>query len=128
MKGDLFYMSDNDKLCPLKHLANTFGGKCKLPIICILSCDNYSAKRYSVLKRRLGNITNLMLAQSLRELESSGLVHREQYNEIPPRVEYSLTERGKSALTFINYAAEWAVNDLRENSNQIFCNKCVITD
>ncbi len=44
-------MSDNDKLCPLKHLANTFGGKWKLPIICILSCDDYSAKRYSVSRK-----------------------------------------------------------------------------
>ena len=70
----------------------------------------------------------LMLTQSLRELESSGLVHREQYNEIPPRVEYSLTERGKSSLTFINYAAQWAINDLQEDSTQIFCDKCVITD
>ncbi|MBQ7577789.1 MAG: winged helix-turn-helix transcriptional regulator [Synergistaceae bacterium] len=114
-------------LCPLKHLANTFGGKWKLPIICILSSDD-SPKRYSAIKRRLGNITNLMLAQSLRELESSGLVHREQYNEIPPRVEYSLTERGKSALSFITYAAQWAIKDLQENSTQIFCAKCVITD
>lgn len=115
-------------ICPLKHLADTFGGKWKLPIICILSCDNDSPKRYSMLKRRLGNITNLMLAQSLRELESSGLVHREQFNEIPPRVEYSLTERGKSALTFLTHAAEWAIKDLQEDSQQIFCDKCVITD
>ncbi|MBQ7561950.1 MAG: helix-turn-helix transcriptional regulator [Synergistaceae bacterium] len=123
-------MSELEKnyICPLKHLADTFGGKWKLPIICILSSDNDSPKRYSVLKRRLGNITNLMLAQSLRELESSGLVHREQYNEIPPRVEYSLTERGKSALTFLTHAAEWAMKDLQEDSQQIFCDKCVITD
>lgn len=123
-------MSELEKnyICPLKHLADTFGGKWKLPIICILSCDNDSPKRYSVLKRRLGNITNLMLAQSLRELESFGLVHREQYNEIPPRVEYSLTERGKSALTFLTHAAEWAMKDLQEDSQQIFCDKCVITD
>ena len=121
-------MSEKKSLCPLKYLTKTFGGKWKLPIICILSCDNDSPKRYSVLKRRLGNITNLMLAQSLRELESSGLVHREQFNEIPPRVEYSLTERGKSALTFLTHAAEWAMKDLRENSQQIFCAKCVITD
>ena len=121
-------MSDNDKLCPLKYLADTFGGKWKLPIICMLSCDNYLPKRYSVLKRRLGNITNLMLAQSLKELESAGLVNREQYNEMPPRVEYSLTERRKSALKFINSAAEWAIKDLQENSRQIFCAECVIID
>ncbi len=70
------------ELCPLKHLASTFGGKWKLPIICILASEGYMAKRYSVIKRRLGNITNVMLAQSLRELEDSGLVHREQYNKV----------------------------------------------
>ena len=69
--------------CPLRYLSETFGGKWKLPIICILSCGT-EPKRYSVIKRRLRDITNVMLSQSLHELEAAGLIHREQYNEVPP--------------------------------------------
>lgn len=69
-------------LCPIRYLLNIFGGKWKLPIICILSGG--TALRYSSIKRKLGDITNVMLSQSLKELEASGLVHREQYNEVPP--------------------------------------------
>lgn len=116
------------ELCPLKHLASTFGGKWKLPIICILSSDEYMPKRYSMIKRKLGNITNVMLAQSLRELEEAGLVHREQYNEVPPRVEYSLTERGKSALPFLTHAAQWAIEDMKRRKVNAYCEKCVIID
>ena len=115
-------------LCPLKHLASTFGGKWKLPIICILSSEEFAPKRYSVIKRRLGNITNLMLARSLRELEESELVHREQYNEVPPRVEYSLTEHGKETLSFLSHAAQWAVKDMKRKKINLYCDKCVAID
>ena len=117
-----------NNLCPLKHLANTFGGKWKLPIICILSADEFMPKRYSVIKRKLGRITNVMLARSLRELEESGLVHREQYNEIPPRVEYSLTEQGKETLSFLSHAAQWAVKDMKRRKINAYCEKCVIVE
>ena len=117
-------MADENLLCPLKHLAVTFGGKWKLPIICILSADN-SPKRYSMIKRRLGNVTNMMLSQSLHELEASGLIHREHFNEIPPHVEYSLTERGKETLTFLSEATKWATEDLSRNGIKIFCGECV---
>ena len=88
-----------------------FGGKWKTAIICILSADG-TPKRYSVIKRRLRDITNVMLAQSLRELEAAGFVSREQFNEMPPRVEYALTERGMNALPFLSEAFKWAVNDM----------------
>ena len=65
-----------------------------MPIICILA--DMSSKRYNTIKRRLGNITNMMLAQSLKELEAAGMVSRKQYNEVPPHVEYSLTELGQT--------------------------------
>ena len=111
-----------ENLCPLKYLANTFGGKWKLPIICILS--DMSPKRYSAIKRSLGDITNMMLAQSLKELESSGLVSRTQYNEVPPRVEYSLTERGKNALPMLTAAAQWAVSEMGNDGFTPDCRKC----
>ena len=111
-----------ENICPLKYLTNTFGGKWKLPIICILA--DMSPKRYSVIKRRLGNITNMMLAQSLKELEAAGLVSRRQYNEVPPHVEYSLTERGKNALPMLTAAAQWAVSEMENDGFSPNCEKC----
>lgn len=116
-------MREKNLICPLKFLMNTFGGKWKMPIICILAGDK--PQRYSMIKRRLGDITNMMLSQSLKELEASGLIHREQFNEVPPRVEYSLTEKGRSALPFLTEAAKWAIEDLNRNGMKIFCGECL---
>lgn len=116
-------MPDNETKCPLRYLIDVFGGKWKLPLICILAGDK--PQRYSTIKRRLRDITNMMLSQSLKELEASGLIHREQFNEIPPHVEYSLTERGKEALPFLTEAAKWAIEDLTRNGMKIFCGDCV---
>ena len=80
-----------------------------------------------MIKRRLGNVTNMMLSQSLHELEASGLIHREQFNEIPPHVEYSLTEREKETLTFLSEAAKWATEDLSRNGIKILCGECMNT-
>ena len=63
-----------EAVCPLRHLADVFGGKWKLPIMCILAGD--APVRYSAIRRRLDGVTNVMLTQSLRELESYGLVER----------------------------------------------------
>ena len=93
-----------------------------MPIICILS--DMSPKRYSAIKRSLGDITNMMLAQSLKELESSGLVSRTQYNEVPPRVEYSLTERGKNAVPMLTAAAQWALGEMENDGLLPNCGKC----
>ena len=112
----------NEELCTLRYLSKIFGGKWKMPIICILSSQE--PKRYSVIKRKLKDVTDVMLAQSLKELEISGLIERKQYNEVPPRVEYSLTQKGKSTLTFLSVAAEWAANDMKKNSVCQFCDKC----
>ena len=115
-------MQDNNTICPLKYLTQVFGGKWKIPIICILS--DQEPKRYSTIKRRLGSITNMMLAQSLKDLESAGMVSRTQFNEIPPHVEYSLTERGIRALSFITAAAQWAVQELSESGVSPDCEEC----
>ena len=108
--------------CPLRHLADVFGGKWKLPIMCILAGD--APVRYSAIRRRLEGVTNVMLTQSLRELESYGLVDRRQFSEVPPRVEYSLTERGRSAMPFLTAAAQWASDDLASTGCGKLCGQC----
>lgn len=90
--------SEENLLCPIRYTIDIVGGKWKLPIICMLASG--LPIRYSRIKRKLTGVTNMMLAQSLKELEASGIVHREQYNEIPPRVEYTLTDKGKSIIEY----------------------------
>ena len=109
-------------ICPLKYLTHTFGGKWKLSIICILA--DMSPKRYSVIKRRLGDITNMMLSQSLKELEAAGMVSRTQYNEVPPRVEYSLTKKGKGSLPMLTAAAQWAISEMEGEGLSPHCGEC----
>ena len=111
-----------DTMCPLRYLTRIFGGKWKIPIICILADD--TPKRYSVIKRRLGDITNMMLAQSLKELEAAGMVSRIQFNEVPPHVEYSLTARGKRAIPMLTAAAQWAVREMEDDGVEGQCGTC----
>ena len=111
--------------CPLRFLTDTFGGKWKLPIICILSSEK--PQRYSAIKRRLGDITNMMLSQSLKELEAAGMVSRTQYNEVPPRVEYSLTKKGRGSLPMLTAAAQWAVSEMEGEGLSPHCGECCST-
>ena len=115
-------MSDNNTMCPLRYLADVFGGKWKMPILCILSGEQ--PQRYSTIKRRIGDITNMMLAQSLKELEAVGMVNRTQFNEIPPHVEYSLTDKGRRALPMLTAAAQWAISELSEKQLCANCETC----
>ncbi len=113
-------------LCPIRYIMNLFGGKWKLPIVCMLAAP--TPLRYSTIKRKLGDITNVMLAQSLRELEGAGIVHREQYNEVPPRVEYTLTEKGRSVLPALSQLAGWAIGEMESGSScGVLCTKCQTT-
>ncbi len=66
-----------------------------------------------------------MLAQSLRELEADNLISRHQYNEIPPHVEYTLTEKGRSSLSFVTEAAKWAVGEMGNQNLCPDCGKCI---
>ena len=67
----------------------------------------YSVLRYNELKRRLGTISHKTLSLSLKELEADGLVQREEYPQIPPKVEYSLSERGRSLIPILDAMCIW---------------------
>jgi len=83
------------------------GGKWKALIVWHLGENTL---RFSDLKRTMPGITQKMLTQQLRELERDGLVHRFVYAEVPPKVEYSLTEAGKTLLPFLTSLYQWGVN------------------
>ncbi len=119
---DETYTGEN-LLCPIRYTLNVVGGKWKLPIICMLASG--LPTRYSSIKRKLTGVTNMMLAQSLKELEASGIVHREQYNEVPPRVEYTLTDKGKSIIPPLVNLAEWGAGHMQEDETcTAFCATC----
>lgn len=70
-------------------------------------------RRYGDIKRDIPEITDMMLSQSLRELTADGLIERIQFQEIPPRVEYSLTEQGKSLLPVLENLREWSIRRMK---------------
>lgn len=90
------------------------GGRWKVLIIRELMAD---VKRFGELQRALSGITQKMLTQQLREMEEDGIIHREIYPQIPPKVEYSLTPLGKSLQPILYAMHEWAVQHyLGENA------------
>lgn len=91
--------------CPAEAAVRVIGGRWKVPILWHL----YSGpRRFCQLQRALGGLTPKMLIQNLRELESDGMIRREVYRQIPPKVEYSLTERGKTLRPIILAMCKWA--------------------
>lgn len=95
----------NKDICPLTYALELIGGKWRLPIIWALS--QKETLRYNELKREINGITSMMLTQVLKEMEGYGLVYREQFMEIPPRVEYSLTQEGKDLIPALVSLAKW---------------------
>lgn len=94
-----------DGSCRIINSLNIISGKWKLPILCKLSPGNI---RYNELKRQVRGITNIMLTRSLQELASHGLVVRIQHSNIPPHVEYGLTEHGKKLIPALDALKKWS--------------------
>ncbi len=80
-------------------------GKYKMFILYALM--EFKVVRFNELKKYIGTISYKTLSLTLKELESDSLVHREEYPQIPPKVEYSLTERGKSLMPILDSLCEW---------------------
>lgn len=91
--------------CAVVRALEIIGGKWRLPIIWQLSSQD--SMRYNELKRHLDGITNIMLTRSLQGLEENGLVHRIEYSQIPPHVEYSITESCKKLLPALEIVNDW---------------------
>lgn len=96
--------------CPMRRTLELISGKWRTHIIYEL-CKKNSC-RFGELKKAMPRITNTMLTHTLRDLEELGIVHREQFNEIPPHVEYSLTPKGKALLPVFTELAKWGENHL----------------
>lgn len=90
--------------CPVETTLTLIGDKWKVLILRDLMSG---AKRFGELKRSVGSVSQKVLTAQLRAMEQSGLVHREVYAEVPPRVEYSLTELGKSLKPILDSMWAW---------------------
>ena len=95
--------------CPMPDIAQLIGGKWKLIILQILIFQGM--KRFNELRRQIDGITQTMLTSQLRALESNGLVERKVYAEVPPRVEYTATDRALALKKMFLAMHDWWVTD-----------------
>lgn len=100
-------MGVSEKKCPIEHAVELLGGKWKLPIIHALV--NQSPMRFNELERKIGGITPAVLTAQLRNLESAKLISRQTFATVPPMVEYSLTDLGRSTKTMIAELEKWGL-------------------
>lgn len=115
---------EKDIRCPLEYGLNIFGGKWKSRIICVLAEMN--VLRYSELRKEMANITDAVLAATLKELIRDGIVIRKSYDQIPPKVEYSLSEKGKSVVPILQSICQWSGIYHQKDSQKTLrqCQKC----
>lgn len=113
---------EKDIRCPLEYAMDLFGGKWKPRVICMLGLNG--TMRYGELKRELEKITDTVLAATLKEMINDGLVKRIQYDEIPPRVEYCLTDVGVSTVPVLGNMCLWAGMRLHNTDEPKFCTNC----
>lgn len=93
--------------CPIRNVLSHFSGKWSLLILCILSENEVT--RFNAISKAIPDISSKVLSDTLKSLEKDGLAKRHQYAEIPPRVEYSLTDLGKSLMPIVGNLINWAL-------------------
>ncbi len=107
-----------DEHCPVEATLDLIGGKYKALILWHLAEGKL---RFSQLRNQIKGVTPKMLTQQLRELESKLLIHREVFPIVPPKVEYSLTDLGRSLMPLLVAMRDWGSSYLRSNSVEPDC-------
>ncbi|MGN0194721.1 MAG: winged helix-turn-helix transcriptional regulator [Pseudoramibacter sp.] len=110
MKKEILCETVGGPGCGLKKVLDLIGGKWKILILCAIQKEG--VLRYGELRRRIVGITNTMLSKSLKEMEDTGLIERRQYNEMPVRVEYALTEKADSLIPILLELKDWGEANL----------------
>lgn len=95
--------------CPVRNIIARFSGKWSILVLCVLAENE--ATRFNEVSKAIPDISPKVLTDTLKNLESAGLVARKLYAEIPPKVEYSLTELGKSLMPHIENLVGWAIDN-----------------
>jgi len=111
-------MKNNKHHCPVSDALTILGGKWKINIIFQLS---QNTTRFGALRRSLGGVTQQMLTKQLREMERDKLINRKVYDVVPPKVEYSLTNLGRSSLPILKSLAHWG-NAKKRTINKVIEN------
>ena len=93
--------------CPIRQVVSRFGDKWSLLVLFLLNRSDTGVLRFNEIRRFMTDCSQKMLSQTLKNLEQSHLVHREVYPEVPPRVEYSLTDTGKSLIPVLTALIDW---------------------
>lgn len=99
------------EMCPVRNVIARFGSK--WAILTLLVIGGQDVVRFNELNRLIPDISSRVLSSTLRTLEADGLIERKVYAEVPPKVEYRLTEVGKSLLPLIQQLTDWALNNMK---------------
>ena len=100
--------------CPIRQVVSRFGDKWSMLVLYMLHTSKTGVLRFNEIRRLMTDCSQKMLSQTLKNLEQSHLVHREVYPEVPPRVEYSLTETGKSLMPALTALIVWGKEHFNE--------------
>jgi len=106
---------DKNTACPVTATIALIGGRWKTIILYILSDHT---RRFGEIAARMPNISRKVLTEQLKELEADGLIRRKKFKEIPPRVDYALTDLGKSLSPILNDIAAWGKEKVLDASRQ----------
>ena len=96
--------------CPIRNVLSRIS--CKWPMLVLFTLSQRGTLRFNTLRRAMPDISQKMLTATLRTLEEDGLVVRQVYAEVPPRVEYGLTERARSLLPILDELVDWAHSNM----------------
>lgn len=103
---------ENADQCPVRTVLDRFGDKWSMLVLLLLA--EYDTLRFNEIQRYIGTISQKMLATTLKSLESDGLVNRKLFPQVPPRVDYALTARGKSLIPHLHGLVKWADENMKE--------------
>lgn len=106
---------EQEEVCSLTLTQNVIAGRWKIIILWYIS---RRTRRFNELQRLLPGVSKGILTRQLRELEEDGLVHREVYKEVPPKVEYSLTQQGESFIPILDIMREWGGKYMEEKKKE----------
>ena len=119
-------MKNKQNVCPVTNALTILGGKWKINIIFQLS---QNTMRFGGLRRSLGDVTQQMLTKQLREMERDKLINRKVYDVVPPKVEYSLTDLGRSSLPILKSLHHWGnikKRTINKKLNTIIISKIIL--